>query len=479
MKIIEDKETFNALLVSNKDKALEMLKDDEGNYLEEVQIGNVNYKIFQHLPDSLLTELTDERLPEDSNPPFTNNYAGFVIGSIDFRKGTIKRTNFYWWYFIDRVNFESADFLNEVNFVYVNFFSDVNFSRANFSETSFGGAKFLSNGAYDKVDFSNAEFRKRVSFNNATLKPTVNFEYSKFLGDGYFENAIFERYVSFIYAKFKGEANFTSAEFMEASFNATKFDDIANFMYAEFSKELNFYNTIFKDRCYLEVEHFGHSVDFRGTEVRGAVFIDGAKLCKDDYPAELIVKEKGEKINNKETKKNILAVKQICNKMAKYEDEDHFYYWYKVFDREDRYKGQDGKLKERKKLLKYWLWENLFLDKLTRYFTDPVSVFCATARVFVFFGILYCLPICSIKGPNGKLLWENLRFSLQHWDNVWLFIEHVGKSFYFNAITFATVGYGDYQPVNFWAMFFSSIEGVFGVFLMATLVITLTRKFLR
>lgn len=264
---------------------------------------------------------------------------------------------------------------------------------------------------------------------------------------------------------------------MEASFNATKFDDTANFMYAKFNKELEFYNTIFKDRCYLEVEHFGHSVDFRGTEVRGAVFIDGAKLCKDDYPTKLIVKEEGEKTNNKETKENILTVKQICNKMAKYEDEDKFHYWYKVFDREDRYRDQNGKLKER---IKYWLWEKLFLDKFTKYFTDPVRVFRATAMVFVIFGSLYCLPfICSIKGPNGKLLWENLRFSLQRWDNVWLFFEHVGKSFYFSAITFATVGYGDYQPVNFWAMFFSSIEGVLGVFLMATLVITLTKKFLR
>lgn len=153
MKIIKDNEAFNALLVSNENKALEMLKDDEGNYLEEVQIDNVNYKIFQHLPDSLLTELTDERLPEDSNPPFTNNYAGFVIGSVDFRKRTIKRTNFYWWYFVGCVNFESSDFLNDVKFVSVNFFSDVNFSRANFSKASFSGAKFLSNGAYDKVDF--------------------------------------------------------------------------------------------------------------------------------------------------------------------------------------------------------------------------------------------------------------------------------------------------------------------------------------
>jgi hypothetical protein len=226
------------------------------------------------------------------------------------------------------------------------------------------------------------------------------------------------------------------------------------------------------------VESFGHSVDFRGTEFRGAVFIDSAKLCKLSHPAKLIVKEEGEKINNKETKENILTVKQLCNKMAKYEDEDYFYYWYKVFDREDKYKDQDGTLKEGKKFLEYWLWERLFLDILTGYFTKPVKVFGATVGVFVFWGFLYCLPICSIKGPNG-ILWANLRFSWQNGDNVLLFLEHVLKTFYFSAITFATVGYGDYQPVNFWAMFFSSIEGFFGVFLMATFVVTLTRKHLR
>jgi hypothetical protein len=123
----------------------------------------------------------------------------------------------------------------------------------------------------------------------------------------------------------------------------------------------------------------------------------------------------------------------------------------------------------------------LFLDKCTGYFTKPVNVFLTTAWVFVFWGFLYCLPfICSIQGTDDKkLLWENLSFSLRHWNNVWLFLEHVGKSYYFSAITFATVGYGDYQPVNFGAMFFSSIEGMLGVFLMATFVVTLTRKILR
>jgi hypothetical protein len=88
-------------------------------------------------------------------------------------------------------------------------------------------------------------------------------------------------------------------------------------MYAKFNKELNFYNTIFKDRCDLKVESFGHSVDFRGTEFRGAVFIDGDKLCNLSYPDKLIVKENDGKSNNKETKENILTVKHLCNKITK------------------------------------------------------------------------------------------------------------------------------------------------------------------
>lgn len=50
------------------------------------------------------------------------------------------------------------------------------------------------------------------------------------------------------------------------------------------------------------------------------------------------------------------------------------------------------------------------------------------------------------------------------------------KSLYFSVITFATLGYGDIQPVGGWARAVASIETLLGSLLMALLVFVLTRS---
>ena len=50
------------------------------------------------------------------------------------------------------------------------------------------------------------------------------------------------------------------------------------------------------------------------------------------------------------------------------------------------------------------------------------------------------------------------------------------KSLYFSVITFATLGYGDIQPIGFWARMIAGTEALLGVLLMALLVFVLTRS---
>ncbi|UHQ95032.1 potassium channel family protein [Haloterrigena alkaliphila] len=50
------------------------------------------------------------------------------------------------------------------------------------------------------------------------------------------------------------------------------------------------------------------------------------------------------------------------------------------------------------------------------------------------------------------------------------------KSLYFSVITFATLGYGDIQPVEGWARAIAGIETLLGSLLMALLVFVLTRS---
>lgn len=50
------------------------------------------------------------------------------------------------------------------------------------------------------------------------------------------------------------------------------------------------------------------------------------------------------------------------------------------------------------------------------------------------------------------------------------------KGLYFSAVTFATLGYGDMQPIGTLARGLAGIESLLGSLLMALLVFVLTRR---
>ena len=51
-----------------------------------------------------------------------------------------------------------------------------------------------------------------------------------------------------------------------------------------------------------------------------------------------------------------------------------------------------------------------------------------------------------------------------------------GKSLYFSVVTFATLGYGDIQPIGGWARAIAGVESILGSLLIALLVFVLTRS---
>ncbi len=459
-----DKEVFGEKLKNKREEALAMLKNDKGNYFDEVQIGNIKYKIFENAPDELFTNETSELLPEDPSKPIPgvrHHYPAIIIESINFSSREIKRTDFYFWCFLGRVNFKDAEFAGKVRFDRATFCGEVNFSGTEFSQ-----------GVY----FQHAEFTAFANFRGTSFHGDAIFERVSSGPDSKmdFMSARFEKKANFEKSQFSGDMIFDKATFYETTYFGNK---------TTYEKVLSFKKAIFKERCDLEVENFGDFVGFRGTEFRGSLFIDGAKLCENEdklsFPSKLIVKEDG-KENKKESKKNILAVKQMFNKIPSYDDEDHFYYWYKVYERESKYKDDDGNWKNKNIInhLIYWLWHIGFLDKITGYFTKPWRVFTAIPGTIFLFCLLYRLPWCSINGPNETTLWENLTFSLKSTDNIILFLEHLLKTLYFSAITFATIGYGDFHPVGFLTMFLAAVEGIIGVLLIATFLVTLTKKVL-
>ncbi|MFC1855885.1 potassium channel family protein [Thermodesulfobacteriota bacterium] len=192
------------------------------------------------------------------------------------------------------------------------------------------------------------------------------------------------------------------------------------------------------------------------------------------------------------SRKNLHSVKQIFNDLASYEEEDHFYYWYKVYT--TALKKRDRISEKLSILFDFWA------DLITGYLTKPLRVFSTIIVTILLFGFLYCIPpatteyfginhdiyepnktTAALNVSNTETLWKGLEFTILKDDfpqNIQKFMDHLGKSFYFSAITFSTIGYGDYQPVGRVTMLLAACEGVFGVLLLSAFLVTIAKKLL-
>ncbi len=118
--------------------------------------------------------------------------------------------------------------------------------------------------------------------------------------------------------------------------------------------------------------------------------------------------------------------------------------------------------------LTYWSqW--LIFDKIGLYATDPLRVLMS--MVFVYWGFTLIYMILPMFGGS-----EIISSLFDPGDPREL--SYIGKAFYHSAITFLTIGYGDYYP-NGMSRWMSSIEGFTGLFLMSYFTVAFVRKILR
>jgi hypothetical protein len=94
--------------------------------------------------------------------------------------------------------------------------------------------------------------------------------------------------------------------------------------------------------------------------------------------------------------------------------------------------------------------------------------------LIVFFGLLYPLTGGVQEVEVGRAITykiEDPTDTSRWWIAIVLF-----KSLYFSVTTFATLGYGDFQPVGRVARALAGLEALFGALLMALLVVVLARR---
>jgi hypothetical protein len=155
---------------------------------------------------------------------------------------------------------------------------------------------------------------------------------------------------------------------------------------------------------------------------------------------------------------------------GQYEDEDAAYIEFKRCEAIANLKEEKaGKLISKIFAYPKYYFQNYIFDFVGRYGTAPTRVlFNAVFTVFVF-GIIYYLSTRYIHafGSIESTLPQNLNHVQEFWNSI-----------YYSAITFFTIGYGEYFPHGP-LKFVAALEGFSGVFLMSYFTVAFVRKILR
>ncbi len=505
--------------ITNDDIKCMLAKDQDIN-LEECYIKDFSYRFICNLPSNfeILEELQSERkiLKNfaasdaffDGNVDFS--YARFGDGTVDFSSA----------YFGDgNVFFSNAQFgKGNVDFSFTHFgagnviFSDATFGDGNvlFAFMSFGeGVVDFSDTQFGKgnVDFSYANFgvgdvyfcradfgEGNVIFSDAAFdKGMVCFSDALFgKGNVDFSNTDFgEGDVDFIHSIFKGgiftfqsinnigqlHFNILSSVDTIFFFDSCCFSSPV-FININFIKFLILYNCIFSSLLSLDSSDFG---DFNNKQIAlfkmtnfGTIKLDWEKAKNSiihfdmaNFPREedlnlpeiLVYLLYDKKKLNKLICEELSLIKENYHNKGRYDWEDDVYVSFKWIETKNMLTPSTENPINYLLRLIFKFPVMVILYSLGRYGTDPFSILIYMLCVLVIFSLLYCYEWASIF-PNIM--------ACKPW-----------SPFYYSAITFFTVGYGDLWSQTGWAAVLCALESFLGVFLMGYFSVALVRKILR
>ncbi len=390
-------------------------------------------------------------------------------------------------------NFNNVDFGNgDVIFIHTTFNEgDVLFKIARFGDgiVDFHYSKFVKGDVsfertefgYGNVDFSKIEFGSgRINFNRAIfIGDNISFEGAELKGGRLIAKK----------AEFGiGTLNFEFLNFPKANLVL----DSANLQDRKISfnnaviKELSLEGCNFNKYIDLRVQKC-HSINLKETTVRDiidllphdndldilALNFTGMRLLgillvewKRNNLFELISKQEDSSIIQKA--EQFRTLKKNFSDTGRYNDEDSAYVEFKRY--EARARLQEAKKDKGIKKYGYYIahflqW--LVFDKIGQYATNPIRVLTSMFFVYAIFASTYAI-----------LLWLKWGDIVSGIGGVHAEIGIIAKSFFFGAITFLTIGYGDFYPMGA-VRVLSGIEGFVGVFMMSYFTVAFVRKILR
>ncbi|WP_400204422.1 pentapeptide repeat-containing protein [Candidatus Methanomassiliicoccus intestinalis] len=395
-------------------------------------------------------------------------------------------TNYHWSKFLKNADFTNSEFLGECNFTgtefsgYASFFysrfsEDVKFEAPMFSgDVSFFRSEFLKNCDFissrflGEVKFTQSIFSALADFTNSEYGGRANFRYCKFKGDARFTESNFRGDCEFIRSEFANLADFSSSKIINANIELPEPTD---------SKQ-NGNNLCFKNCTFEQISRIkGYgTIDITAAKIIGKLYLDwdylNAKQNKKDM---FFRKEKcGCRLENRSS--GVFQIlKENYRQLGQYDWEDEAYVEYK------REKVREKHIERCKEHPRYARFVQKIrrnnerpyrplpslLDLVGEYGTNPKLVVCWMLIVpLIFAGVYYIM----MQYGSGIELGNDGPTNPVH---------NVANALYLSSITFLTIGFSDMYPIEAVPRLFVIVEGFLGLFLMAYLTISFTRKTLR
>ncbi len=420
----------------------------------------------------------------------------FGEGDVSFRNAVFKD---------GRVNFISSVFgVGDKSFVGTKFgngnvifknskFSDgkVRFRMANFGIgridfhfSEFGKGDFLFDRVHTmtgSIDFRAVDFGTgMVRFKNLSVEDgDIIFENAKLEGNFYildtvlgkgvvtFDEASFEKAKLFIEnVDFgTGKVSFNKAKFDELSLRNSQLDNFFD-LRLKSCNMLDLSNTVVKDILNIDSEGFSSNLkglNLAGMRLLGRIYLD----WKRTQVSKLIYEQN---TGNAIKAEQFRILKENYNATGQYNYEDEAYVEFKRAEAkaflEDDLQG--NWFAKTKAWIKYG-FERLIFDRMGAYATDPLRVLITMIVTYIIFSLVFLFISEFGDAQIVSALYE---------DSDTRVLGTVQKAFYHSAITFLTIGYGDYYPEGI-ARWLSGIEGFVGLFMMSYFTVAFVRKVLR
>jgi len=454
-----------------------------------------------------LKEYVDKIKKEDGN----YNFERFIfIGDIEFKKdlgiAIFKVTKFQGAIFKGYADFAGVIFEGPANFKNVTFKSD-----AYFCDVIFQGSAWFNRTIFERyAEFKNVTFKDYAIFLGVTFKgkveywnmpfEIVNDFYEFFQGDVLFEDVIFKSYSIFRNATFKGETVFKIKSFAKT----LDFSEISILSGQKLNlKSENKEGDISFERAHLENTYLdielveGILIDFTDA------LLKNTKFGRDQIENHILQEKKKYFI---QAKKVFLLLKNNFHNIGQYEDEgwafkkekdmERLSYSFDAFtknmeSKEVMNEEKDQKVKKSKFIsCLYWLKDNkfrkwlwlCFCNAIYGYGEKPKNVaISAMIIILLFSAFFYFLGINSpeiieMKSPTVQEIFNDDSEIISKGGIINKATNNPIDCLYFSTITFTTLGYGDFRPLEGWGRILAGSEAFIGAFMMALFVYTFARR---